>query len=100
MTYTAEQIVELSCQEARTPGFTQQAGMKLNLILEELSETYDFDVARGTAVITLTVGSASGSGPYNLPADYLRADVNEVFFTYLGVPYPLIPLDLAEYDLL
>jgi hypothetical protein len=98
---TAAQIVTLSCQIAKTPGFTSQAGQLLNSILSDLSQTYDFDVARGTTIITLTSGANgtdTGSGPYTLPADYLRARYNEVFFTNLGVKYVLISIELAQYD--
>lgn len=94
MALTAAQLVTLATQDAKCQGYTSQAGQLLNAILDELCQTYDFDVARG--VTTFALGS--GAGPYNLPADYLRSDPEDVFFTIDGVPYCLIPIDLAEYD--
>lgn len=97
---TAAQICALAMQDAKCPAYTAQAGQLLNFILEELCQTYDFDIARGIITFNLATdnGSGNGSGPYNLPADYLRADAEDVFFTLLGVKYVLIPLDISEYD--
>lgn len=102
MALQAQQIVALATQIAGVPGFTSQAGQLLNMILSDLCQTYDFDVAKKITTITLaTVSTNYGSGPYLLPSDYLRAcDKRSVFFTYNGVKYELTPLDLAEYDLL
>lgn len=99
---TAAQIVALACQDAKCPAYTSQAGQLLNFILEELCQTYDFDLARGKAQFNLITdnGSGNGTGPYNLPADYLRCDPEDVFYTINGVKYILIPLDLAEFDAL
>lgn len=102
MALQAQQIVALATQIAGAPGFTSQAGQLLNMILSDLCQTYDFDVARKSTVITLgTVSDNYGSGPYSLPADYLRScDKRSVFFTYNGVKYELTPIDFAEYSLL
>lgn len=94
MALTCAQILNLARQDAKVIGYTSQSGQILNAVLNELCETYDFDLTRGTVVIPLN----QGSGPYTLPADYLRADPNDVFFTITGVPYCLIPVDLSEYD--
>lgn len=94
MAMTAAQIVTLACQIAKCSGFTSQAGLKLNAILQELCQTYDFELARLTTTITFN----GTTGPYSLPSDYLRARKGDVFYTYLGVPYFMIPVDIAQYD--
>lgn len=84
---------------------TSQAGLFLNAILQELCQTYDFDVARDTYVFNfnpsiLTTSAypniKAGGGPYALPSDFLRIYGQQWFL--LGVPYPMIPCDLKEYD--
>ena len=107
MAYTAAQIVALANQIAKTPGFTGQAGQFLNIILQELCQDYDMELARG--VTTFTFGATTGpspngivssSGPYLLPADYLRARRGMVFYIYNGVPYFMVPIEIEEYDAL
>lgn len=108
MALTAAQIVALSCQDAHVPGFTAQAGEFLNMILGDLCRTYDFELAAKTYYgnfnpgLSAQVGnSLYGSGPYSLPADFLRMkDDFAAFWTLLGVVYPMIPCDLSEFDLL
>lgn len=96
MALTYRQIVNLSCQVAKCPGFATQAGQMLNAILNELCETYNISAAFKTTIFQ----SNAGAGPYVLPADYLRACTDEVFWTLNGVPYPLTSIDLSEYDIL
>lgn len=100
MGLTAAQIVSLSCQTAKVPGWTSQAGQLLNNILQSLCQNHDFEVARGGLAIQLT-GSA---GPYNLPADYLRVwqreGVTELYYTINGVPYHPTQISQAEYGAL
>ena len=96
MALQAQQIITLAVQKAGAPGFLLQAGQLLNSILGDLCETYDLDVAKATTVLSIT----SGPGPYALPAAYLRTLPGEVFITYNNIPYPLVPLDLAEFDAL
>lgn len=96
MALTGDQIVTLALLDAKAPGFTAQAFQTLNMILSDLSQTYDFDVARG--VYNFNFNTSLGSGPIPLPADYLRADIGDVFFTVQGVPYPLQSIDLNEFD--
>ncbi|MDE2040732.1 MAG: hypothetical protein KGO96_12220 [Elusimicrobia bacterium] len=99
MALQAQQIVTLATQIAGAPGMASQAGQLLNSILSDLCQTYDFDVAKKVTTITLaTVKTNYGSGPYTLPADFLRAIRDDVFFTYNGIAYPLTPIDLVEYD--
>lgn len=108
MALTAQQIVSLACQDAHAPGMTSQAGQILNMVLGDLCQTYDFDAAKKTVFGNFNTGlvahlgdSIYGSGPYPLPADYLRAEIGDVWWTLpgTGVKYPMIPLDLAEFDM-
>ncbi|MDE2471875.1 MAG: hypothetical protein KGL35_24905 [Bradyrhizobium sp.] len=102
MPLTAAQIVTLATQEAKCPGFILQAGQLLNATLQDLCQNYDLDAALGTFTFTFNSATGQGSGPYNLPADYLRTQVkdgkDEFFYTIQGVPYPLIQVTKAEYD--
>lgn len=108
MPLTAAQLVTLACQTARCPNFTSQGGQLLNSILSDLCQTYDFDVVKGTFNFNFNPGlvttpndfpnMAAGGGPYALPADYLRAVKDEVLWFLQGVPYPMIPVDLSEFD--
>lgn len=108
MALTAAQIVTQACQIANTPGYTSQAGNLLNLILQELCQNYDFDAAKATfslafntslATTSTYPNIASGGGPYPLPSTFLRMADNKDAIWYLnGVPYPMIPCDLSEYD--
>jgi hypothetical protein len=97
---TSAQIVSLATQIARCPGYTSQAGQLLNSILSDLAQTYDFALARTSATIIFNSGGISGSGPYPLPADFLRALPDGVFFTLNGITYYLTSIDLDEYDAL
>lgn len=107
MALTAAQICSLALQDAKAPGYTSQAGQLLNVILQELSQTYNFDQARGfyqfnfnpSLIQVVNPNVIAGGGPYNLPADYLRADRDDVFWTLQGVPYIMVPIDLAQFDL-
>src|ERR1700680_5095922 len=100
MPLTSAQIVTLACQQAKTSGMLSQAGQKLNAILEELSRTYDLDIARGAFVFNFNTGQTTGAGPYPLPADYLRTQMGKQFYTYTGQPYSMIRIEQWEYDLL
>jgi hypothetical protein len=97
MPLTYAQIVNLATQTAKVPGWTSQAGQMLNVILQDLAMTYDFDAARGTLNVTLTGGT---SGPYALPTDYLRVrqreGKTELFYTINGVPYHPVQETFAE----
>lgn len=116
MPLTSQQIVNLSIQVAKAgsvtatglgTGFTVQAGQLLNAILSDLCQTYDLDVAKGTFNFIFNTSAltspdfpniAAGCGPYVLPSTYLRAVRDEVMWFLQGTPYPLIPIDLSEYD--
>ena len=108
MALTAAQIVTLACQGAKAVGWTSQAGQLLNAILQDLCQDYDFDAAKGTYTFNFDPGLVTtsvypnitpGGGPYPLPADFLRmVDDKDAMWFLLGVPYPMIPCDLSEYD--
>lgn len=108
MPLQAQQIVALALQDASAPGYTSQGGQLLNVILQELCQTYDLDAAKGTysfnfnpGLITTNVypNVTPGGGPYPLPSDYLRmVDEKDAIWFLQGVPYPMIPCDLSEYD--
>jgi hypothetical protein len=98
MPYNASQIVALACSIAKCPNFTSQAGTFLNVILEDLCQTYDFALARGVFSFSFNSATGTGSGPYTLPTDYLRTPRDDdEFFTITGVPYRMTPIDYEEY---
>ena len=107
---TAAQLVASACQIAKTPGMVAQAGQMLNMILAELCQDYDFEVARRKTYFNLNPGvkalvgnSIYGSGPYDLPTGFLRIagpDNGAAFYTIDGVPRPLIGCDLTEFDMM
>src|SRR5271166_3196821 len=99
MPLQAQQIVSYACAVAKAPNYLSQAGDFLNIILSELC-SYDLEVIR--AVYNFTFNSVAGNnqGPYTLPTNWLRSNRNDVFYTILGVPYIMIPVQLAEFDAL
>lgn len=99
---TAAQICTRACQIARVPGFIVQAGDSLNVALNELCQDYDFDLAKKTFQFNFNTSALNSNGQayQNLPADYLRGIRNESFYIIQGVPYPMIPMDLNEIDML
>lgn len=106
MSLTAAQIVTQATQIAKCPGYTSQAGQQLNSILQELAQTYDFDVVKGfyqfnfdpTLVNNVNTNVLVGSGPYDLPSDFLRCDPEDFWYYISGVPYFPIAIDLNEFD--
>ena len=108
MPLTSAQLLTRARFIAKTPGWTQQSGQYLNVVLQELAQDYDLDVAKGTINFTFNPSLIStsvypnitpGGGPYPLPADFLRmVDDKDAMWFLLGVPYPMIPCDLSEYD--
>lgn len=106
---TAAQICTLARADAKCPNYQEISGQLLNVILQELCQTYNFDQARGTFTFNMNpalVGVSDiypnvqpGAGPYPLPADFLRMwDEKDNIWYLNGVPYPMIPCDLSEYD--
>jgi len=98
MALTAAQIVAQALKIAKCPGFTELGGQWLNVILQDLCQDYDFDTARSVYTFNLNSGGVTGSGPYPMPTDYLRAKYRDVFYTINGVKYFPIMIDQAEYD--
>src|SRR6266576_949281 len=98
MALSSAQIVGLATQIAKCPSFTVQAGQFLNSALSDLCQSYDFEVAR--AVYNFVFNSLVGnqSGPYVLPSDWLRAKNKDVFYTINGVAYPMIKIELDQFD--
>lgn len=98
MPLTAAQIISLATQDARCPGFTTQAQNLLNMILQDLCQTYDFDITRQNYQFSFNVNQINSQGQayQNLPANYLRGIRNGSYYTISGVPYPMIPVDFVE----
>jgi hypothetical protein len=102
MPLTAAQICTRAAQIARVPGFLQQAGDSLNVVLQELCQDYDFQLTRKTYQFNFNTSQINSLGQayQDFPADFLRAIRNECWYFISGVPYPMIPLDLSEFDML
>lgn len=101
----AQQICTLARQMARVPGFTLQSGQLLNVILQDLAETYDFAENVRTFPLTFDVATVyqnnlAGAGPNILPQDYLRALMKENIWYLQGVRYVLIIVERDEFDAL
>lgn len=107
MALTSAQVVARACAIAKVPGWTSQGGQYLNVVLQELAQTYDFELQKKTYSFNFNPGLVDpqglfqpGSGPYALPADFLRCvDTDSVFWVLDGVRYSMIPLDMAEFDM-
>lgn len=105
--YSAAQIVSLACQIAKVPGMKSQAGQQLNVILADLAQLNDLEANRGFFQFNFNPGLISapnnnvvaGGGPYLLPLDYLRAEKDDVFWTFNGVPYPMVNIELQQFDM-
>lgn len=106
---TAAQIVAIACEATHGPGKTAQALALLNSILSDLCEQHDFALARGLYTFSFNPNLTTnfGSGPYSLPLDYLRTSGSSgsqgvqksSWWNLDGVPYPMVPVDLAEFDM-
>ena len=104
---SSSQLVARACATAHVPAWVQQGGQYLNIILDDLCQQYDLDLAKGTFNFNFSLGIVAnpnfiniqaGSGPYALPLDFLRANKDECIWFNQGVPYPLIAVDISEYD--
>lgn len=99
MPLNGNQIVAQACQNASVPGFTSQAQALLQVILDEMCQTYDFALARKTLTFNLpTAVDSLGRAPMVFPADYLRAKPEGNIYFINNVPYALIPVDLTQLD--
>ena len=114
MATSANQIIARALSKAKVPGYTAQAQIELNLILRELCQDQDLALARGLITGTFNPGlteTVNGvlifGGPIVLPADYLRTSgssgsegaTKSAWYVNQGVPYPMVPCDLAEFDM-
>lgn len=109
MPLTSAQICSRARTIAKVQGDIAPSGLLLNVILSDLCQTYDFELARGDYVFNFSPSTTTtaaypnnvaGSGPYDLPADYLRVDRGEFVWYLDGVPYPMINVDMAEFDMM
>ncbi len=101
MALTSAQMITLACQKAKVPGMTAQAGQMLNSILLELAQDYDMPMNLFTTTINVnsTATANNGVGPYALPANYLRAAVDEVTYVIDQIPYLMTQITLAQMDI-
>ena len=95
MPLSSSQLVARACASAHVPAWVVQGGQYLNSILSDLCQTYDLDLAKGTFNFNFSLGIVSnpnfiniqsGSGPYALPTDFLRACKDEAIWFNQGVP--------------
>ncbi len=104
---TAANIIAQALRIAKAPNYTGDAQDTLNSILSDLCQSNDFALSRGLFTFNFNPGLTTnfGSGPYSLPLDYLRASGSSgeaqraFFWTLNGVPYPMVPVDLSEFDM-
>ncbi len=94
MSLTYAQIVNRAAQEAKVPGFLDQAGEYLNMVLQDLALNYDFDLRHNDDFVIITNTVSPPEGPYPLPADYIRHVLREVRFIVNGEPYILFQVPL------
>ena len=112
----AREIIEEACYRAKVPGYSGTFALRnLNAILGDICQHHDFGLARGEYNFNFNPSLASlfGSGPYQLPLDYLRTSgssgaagaSNSAWYKYPAPEFPLgyqviamTPIDLAEFD--
>jgi hypothetical protein len=97
MALTYAEIIDLAGQEAKVPGFTSQAGLHLNMILEDLALNNNLDIRHNDTYTIAVTGGLPAGGPYALPADYLRHVADEVRFVDRGIPFNLYQKPLKDY---
>jgi hypothetical protein len=104
---TAAQICARARGQAKVPGWAEASGQCFNVVLDELGQTYDFEIARKTHWFNFDTGAVAiqgtsiyGSGPNNLPSDFLRmADALSATYNIGdGVARRLVPCDITEFD--
>lgn len=111
--WTSAQIVAQACADARVPGWLQAGGQQLQLVLDEICQTYDFEANKasffgnlnpslvppgGTPPSQQNPNLIAGNGPYPLPSNYLRMRRKTFQYWYNGVPIPLVSEDDDEFD--
>ena len=113
---TAAEILEEAANRAKVPGYSPTFGLRnLNSVLSDICQHYDYALARGNFQFSFnpSLSSMFGSGPYNLPLDYLRTSGSSgaegasksVWYKYPAPqfsqgwqPIYMVPVDLAEFD--
>ena len=108
MSLSVQQIITLACQKANAPAYVSQAGFEINLILQDLALNYSWVSAQGFlsgtffsgigGPVNMTSAIVAGSGPYQLPANFLRMKFGEFFYVNGAIPYFPHPLDIDEFD--
>lgn len=93
MSLTNAQLIARACTIAKAPGYAVQAGQYLNLILQDLCQTYDFDFIKKQQIIQFT-----NAFSYNLNADNLRT--KEVYYLVNGEPFYLFQIPIETYHTL
>ena len=104
---TVASIISAAQQIAKCSGYDTQALNLFNAILMGLCNDVDSSLSREVYNFDFNPGLTTnfGSGPYNLPVDYLRASGSSgegqktFFWTLDGVPHLMIPCDLSEFDM-
>lgn len=87
------QILTRACKIAKAPGYLVQAGQYLNLVLQSLSQDYDFDFTKKPQTINLNTNQA-----YDLNSDCLR--VKEVFYNVGGIIFYLFQIPIETMNAL
>lgn len=90
MPLTTAQIISRACTIAKAPGYLVQAGQYLNMLLDTLCQTYNFDYIAKTQTISLT-----NSPSYALSSDHLRT--KEVYYSVNGSIFYLFQIPLETY---
>lgn len=90
MALTNAQLISRACTIAKTPGYTVQAGIYLNLILQALCQTYDFDFIKKQQIIQF-----NNSFTYSLNSDNLRT--KEVYYNINGSIFYLFQIPIETY---
>lgn len=107
MALTIAQIITLALQDANCPSYQTQGGQKLNLILQELGQDYNFSAAQGWwssnfgvpyVGTTNFANLPAGAGPFALPADFQRFNFHDFFWQNGGINYFPTPYDIDEFD--
>jgi hypothetical protein len=108
MALTSSQICAIARNRSKAVNYTTQSGLYLNLALQEICLTGDYEIAKGAFNSTFAVGTTPignlnvqlASGPFTLPPDYLRAKRGDIiYYPTPAFPLFLIPIDLEEFDI-
>lgn len=103
---TCAAIIAQVLDICKAPGFTSQADIAFQAVLDEMCETYDWEATKvlfsGTlspTQVPTNPNYVAGQGPYSLPTNYLRMEKETFVYYITGLPYPLISFDDAGYQL-